>query len=142
MKTYVLKSSEIKRNWYLIDAEGKPLGRVAAKAAYILQGKHKATYTKHLDNGDFVVIVNAEKVALTGRKSRTKMYHHYSGYIGGLKSTPFLVMLDRKPFFPIQKAIKGMLPKNSLARVMEKKLHMFEGPEHTFKNVELKKVEL
>jgi large subunit ribosomal protein L13 len=142
MKTYVLKAPEIKRSWYLIDAAGKPLGRVAAKAAHVLMGKNKASYTKHLDNGDFVVIINAEKIILTGRKSKTKVYHHYSGFVGGLRDTPFLEMIAKKPFFPIEQAVKGMLPKNHLARVMAKKLHLFEGPEHTFKNVELKPLEI
>lgn len=130
MKTFVLKSPEIKRSWYVIDACGKPLGRVAAKAAQILMGKHKANYTKHLDNGDFVIVVNVDKVALTGRKAKNKKYFNYSGFVGGLRETPFLEMLDKKPFYPIQKAVKGMLPKNNLARVMAKKLYLFEGSEH------------
>jgi large subunit ribosomal protein L13 len=142
MKTYVLKSPEIKRNWYIIDADGKPLGRVAAKTAQILMGKNKPTYTAHLDDGDFVVIINAGKVALTGRKSKTKVYYHYSGFVGGMRDTPFLKMIERHPCFPIEKAVKGMLPKNRLAKVMFKKLHVFESAEHTFKNVDLKPIEI
>ncbi len=142
MKTFVLKASEIKRDWYIIDAQGKPLGRVAAKAAQILMGKHKPTYTRHLDDGDFVVIVNAGRFILTGRKSKNKIYYHYSGYVGGMNATPFKDMLLKKPLFPLEKAIKGMLPKNHLAREMFKKLYLFEGSEHKFKNIELKPVEL
>lgn len=142
MKTFVLKSPDIKRNWYVIDAEGKPLGRVASKAAHVLMGKHKADYTKHLDNGDFVIILNAGKIILTGRKSKNKIYYHYSGFVGGMKETPFLKMMDKNPYFPLEKAIKGMLPKNNLAKKMQKKLYLFEGAEHTFKNVELKPLEI
>ena len=118
MKTFVLKAPDIKRNWYIIDANGKPLGRVAAKAAMILMGKNKATYTPHLDDGDFVVVVNAGKVALTGRKAKNKMYYQYSGFVGGMRETPFKMMMEKHPCFPIEKAVKGMLPKNRLAKVM------------------------
>lgn len=142
MNTFVLKAPEIKRNWFIIDAEGQPLGRVAARAAHILTGKHKPSYTKHLDNGDFVVVVNTSKVILTGRKSKNKNYFHYSGYVGGLRETPFLEMIQKKPNFPIQAAVKGMLPKNNLARKMSKKLYLFDGAEHTFQNVNLVPVKL
>ncbi len=142
MKTFVLKAPQIKREWHVIDAAGKPLGRVAAKAAKVLMGKHKATYTAHLDDGDFVIILNAGKIILTGRKMKNKVYHHYSGYVGGMKDTPFLKMLEKKPFFPLHKAVQGMLPKNKLAKVMIKKLYLYEGDQHDFKNVELKPLEI
>lgn len=135
-KTYSLKSTDVTRKWYVIDAEGKPLGRIAAKAARILMGKHKPEYTPHIDNGDFVVIVNCGKLVVTGRKANTKFYHHHSGYPGGLKSTVFKDMIQRKPEFPIRHAIKGMLPKNRLARKMIQKLHIFERADHPFDNVE------
>ncbi|NPV38984.1 LSU ribosomal protein L13p (L13Ae) [Brevinematales bacterium NS] len=142
MKTFVLKAKDIKREWYVIDAAGQPVGRVAAKAAHILMGKHKPTYTPHLDNGDFVVIINAGKVMLTGRKPKTKIYYRYSGYVGGMKEATFLEMIRRNPVYPLQKAIKGMMRKNKLAKKMVKKLYLFPGSEHTLKNVTLKKIEL
>ncbi len=135
-KTYSLKSTDVTRKWYVIDAERKPLGRIAAKAARILMGKHKPEYTPHIDNGDFVVIVNCGKLIVTGRKATTKFYHRHSGYPGGLKSTVFKDMIQRKPAFPIRNAIRGMLPKNRLARKMIKKLHIFERGNHPFDNVE------
>ena len=142
MKTFVLKAKDIKREWYLIDAAGKPVGRVAAKAAHILMGKHKPTYTPHLDNGDFVVIINADKAVLTGRKPKTKIYYRYSGYVGGMKSASFIEMMRRNPLYPLKKAIHGMMRKNRLAKQMEKKLYLFAGREHTIKNVSFKQVEL
>ncbi|MFN4217493.1 MAG: 50S ribosomal protein L13 [Brevinematales bacterium] len=142
MKTFVLKAKDIKREWYVIDAAGQPVGRVAAKAAHILMGKHKPTYTPHLDNGDFVVIINAGKVMLTGRKPKTKIYYRYSGHVGGMKEASFVEMIRRNPVYPLQKAIKGMMRKNKLAKKMVKKLYLFPGSEHTLKNVTLKKIEL
>jgi len=142
MKTYVLKSPEIKREYYLIDAMGKPLGRVASKAAHILMGKHKPTYTSHLDNGDFVIIINADKFLLTGRKPKNKIYYHYSGYVGGMNATPFKEMMAKKPLFPMERAIKGMLPHNKLAKRMIKKLFLYQGSEHDFKKVSLKTIEI
>ncbi len=142
MKTFSLKASEIKRDWYIIDANNQPLGRIASKAAFVLMGKHKPTYTQHLDNGDYVIIINAEKILLTGRKAKNMKYYHYSGYVGGLREVPFKDMLAKKPLFPLEKAIKGMLPKNHLARDMYKKLYLFEGPEHNLKNKELKPLEI
>lgn len=142
MKTFVLKSPDIKRNWYIIDAEGKPLGRIAAKTAQVLMGKNKPTYTAHLDDGDFVIIVNAGKFILTGRKSKNKKYYQYSGFVGGMRETPFKDMVQKKPCFPLEKAIRGMLPKNRLAKVMFKKLYLFEGAEHTLKNVDIKPLEI
>jgi len=142
MKTYSLKTSEVTRNWYVIDTKGKPLGRVAAKAAFILMGKHKPAYAPHIDNGDFIVILNADQIHLTGRKFSTKVYHSHSGYPGGLKTTSFKDMLEKKPLFPLEKAIKGMLPKNRLANKMIKKLYLFQGSEHHFKNVTLQELEI
>lgn len=142
MKTYSLKSKDVSRTWYVIDAQGKPLGRVAAKAAFILMGKNKPDYTPHIDNGDFVVVINAEKIVLTGRKSNTKLYHRHSGYPGGLTSTPFKEMLEKKPLFPLEKAVKGMLPRNRLAARMIKKLYLFEGPQHTLKGMTLNPLEI
>lgn len=142
MKTYSLKSKDVSRTWYIIDAEGKPLGRVASKAAFVLMGKNKADYTAHIDNGDFVVIINADKIILTGRKPNTKVYYHHSGYPGGLKETSFKSMMEKKPLFPMEKAIKGMLPKNKLANKMIKKLFLFQGAEHSLKGVNLKELEI
>ncbi len=133
MKTVILKSPQIKRQWFIVDATGKPVGRVAAKVARVLMGKHKADYTPHLDCGDYVIIVNAEKAVFTGRKEDTKIYYQYSGYVGGMKATPFKQMAAKKPEFPLEKAVKGMLPKNKLAKLMFKKLYVFKGPEHNFK---------
>ncbi len=142
MKTYVLKSPQIKREYYIIDAAGKPLGRIASKAAQILMGKHKPSYTRHLDNGDFVIIVNADKFILTGRKPKNKIYYHYSGYVGGMTEVPFKYMIQKKPLFPLEKAIKGMLPRNKLAKKMVKKLYLFAGAEHDFKNITAKPLEI
>ncbi len=142
MKTYSLKSKDVSRTWYVIDAQGKPLGRVAAKAAFVLMGKNKADYTPHIDNGDFVVIINAEKIILTGRKTNTKIYHRHSGYPGGHKMTGFKEMLEKKPLFPMEKAIKGMLPRNKLAAKMIKKLFLFQGPEHNMKGMTLNQLEI
>jgi len=141
MKTILLTKPNTKRNWYLIDASGKPLGRIASKAAFILMGKHKPDYTPHIDNGDYVVIINAKDLLLTGRKPKTKYYYHYSGYVGGLKATLFTDMIKKKPTFPLETAIKGMLPKNKLAKKMFKKLYLFEG-NHNFKNVQFNIVDL
>jgi large subunit ribosomal protein L13 len=142
MKTFSLKAKEVTRKWYVIDADGIPLGRIASKAATILMGKHKPTYTPHIDNGDFVIIVNAGKFLLTGRKPSTKVYRHYSGYPGGMKETSFKDVMSKSPLFPLEKAIRGMLPKNKLAKKMFSKLHLFEGAEHTFKNVSLENLEV
>ena len=142
MKTYSLKSSEVSRKWCVIDAKGVPLGRVAAKAARILMGKHKPSYTPHIDDGDFVVILNADKFILTGRKPNNKYYWRYSGFVGGLKKTPFKAMIEKKPLFPMQKAVKGMLPKTKLARQMIKKLRLFEGSEHGLGNVDILNIEI
>ena len=128
--TYSIKKSEIERKWYIIDAANKPLGRVAAEAAKLLRGKHKPTYTPNMDAGDHVIIINCEKVILTGNKLNQKMYRHHSGYIGGMKETSAKVMLENKPEKMMTLAVTGMLPHNSLGRQMAKKLRVYAGSEH------------
>ena len=128
--TYVLKGNEIERKWYIIDATNKPLGRVATEAAKLLRGKHKPTYTPNMDAGDHVIILNASKVILTGKKLDQKIYRHHSGYIGGMKETTARVMLDTNPEKAMMLAIKGMLPKNSLGRQMIKKVRIYAENEH------------
>ncbi|MGD9567258.1 MAG: 50S ribosomal protein L13 [Sedimentibacter sp.] len=130
MKCFLAKPNEVNRAWYVIDAEGKTLGRLATEVAKILRGKHKAIYTPHVDTGDFVIIVNADKVVLTGKKLDQKMYRHHSLYPGGLKETPYRKLFETKPEQPVYLAVKGMLPKNSLGRQMLKKLKVYAGPEH------------
>ena len=128
--TYSAKSNDIKRQWYIIDASGKPLGRIAAEAAKLLRGKHKPTFTPNVDCGDYVIIVNAEKVALTGAKMDDKLYIHHSGYSSGLKTRTAKRMLELQPQKLIETAVKGMLPKNSLGADMYRKLFVYVGPEH------------
>ena len=128
--TYSIKKSEIERKWYIIDAANKPLGRVAAEAAKLLRGKHKPTYTPNMDAGDHVIIINCEKVILTGNKLNQKMYRHHSGYIGGMKETSAKVMLENKPEKMMTLAVTGMLPHNSLGRQQLKKLRVYAGCEH------------
>jgi len=128
--TYVAKPSEITRQWYVVDAEGQTLGRLASQVAAILRGKHKPTYTPFIDTGDHVIVINAEKVRLTGKKSEQKVYYHHTGYIGGLKSTSFARMISSKPEQVVEIAVKGMLPKNTLGRAMARKLKVYRGPEH------------
>ena len=128
--TYSLKKNEIESKWYIIDAENKPLGRVAAEAAKLLRGKHKPTYTPNMDNGDHVIVINCSKIILTGNKLNQKVYKHHSGYIGGMKETSAKVMLDTKPEKMMTLAITGMLPHNSLGRQMAKKLRVYSGAEH------------
>ncbi|MEA1988148.1 MAG: 50S ribosomal protein L13, partial [Pseudomonadota bacterium] len=118
MKTFVAKPAEIKRDWYVVDAENKTLGRLAAEIALRLRGKHKPEYTPHADCGDYIVVVNAEKVAVTGNKRSNKMYHHHTGYIGSLKSTNFEILNEKAPGRPLEFAVKGMLPKGPLGRAM------------------------
>lgn len=131
MKSFVAKPAEIERKWYVVDAEGKTLGRMSSEIAKILRGKHKAIYTPHVDTGDFVIVINAEKVVLTGKKLDQKYYRTYSGYIGGLKETKYRDMMVNKPELVISHAVKGMLPKNKIGRAMFKKLRVFRGAEHT-----------
>ena len=130
MKTFSAKPEAVKRDWYVVDAEGKTLGRLATEIATRLRGKHKPEYTPHVDTGDYIVVVNAEKVRVTGRKATDKMYHRHTGYIGGLKSMSFEKLIDHKPEMVIELAVKGMLPKNSLGRSMFRKLKVYAGSEH------------
>lgn len=130
MKTFVAKPAEVKRDWFVIDAEGKTLGRMATEIARRLRGKHKAEYTPHVDTGDYIVVVNAEKVAVTGNKRSDKMYHRHTGYIGNLKSTNFEKLVAHKPEQVIQLAVKGMMPKGPLGRAMQRKLKVYAGAEH------------
>ena len=130
MKSYMAKPNEIERKWYVIDAEDKVLGRLATEVATILRGKNKPIYTPHVDTGDFVIIINADKIKLTGKKLEQKQYRYHTGYPGGLKSISYERMIDEKPEKVIQLAVKGMLPKNSLGRQMIKKLKVYSGPEH------------
>jgi large subunit ribosomal protein L13 len=130
MKTYTPKASEIEHRWWLVDADGKVLGRLASEIAKVLRGKHKPMYTPHLDTGDYVVVVNAEKVRLTGNKAEAKTYFRHSGYVGGAKHIPFTRMIQEHPERVIELAVKGMLPKNNLGRSMRDKLKVYAGPEH------------
>lgn len=130
MKTYTVKAGEIERRWYVVDAEGQVLGRLASSIATILRGKHKPTYSPHLDVGDFVIVVNAKDIRLTGKKAAQKTYFRHSGYMGGDRQIPFRRMRDRHPDRIIRLAVKGMLPKNALGRAMLRKLKVYAGPEH------------
>src|SRR5690348_12230813 len=130
MKTWNAKPGEVERRWYLVDAEGKTLGRLATQIADTLRGKGKPQYTPHVDTGDFVVVVNAEKIHVTGKKLDDKMYHRHSGYPGGLKSRPLRDELERRPTEVLRKAVKGMLPRNRLARAQMRKLKIYAGPAH------------
>lgn len=132
MRTFVAKPAEVQatRKWWLVDAKDQPLGRVASQVAAILRGKHKAIYTPHVDTGDFVVVINAGQVKLTGDKPRAKMYYRFSGHPGGLSEKSFIDVVRTKPELPIEKAVKGMLPKNVLGRQMLAKLKVYGGAEH------------
>ncbi len=130
MKTYMAKAQEVDRKWYVIDAAGVPLGRLASRVACILRGKHKPTYTPNVDCGDFVIVINTDKVLLTGKKLDEKFYRYHTGYIGGLKETSYKKMIAEKSDVAVYEAIKGMLPKSSLGRAMIKKLHVYKGPDH------------
>ena len=130
MRTYTPKADEIDAKWWLVDATDKPLGRLATEIAKVLRGKHKPMFTPHLDTGDHVVIVNAEKVTLTGNKADQKTYFRHSGYMGGDKHIPFRRMIETHPERVIERAVKGMLPKNALGRVLRKKLKVYAGTEH------------
>ena len=128
--TYTAKPAEITRAWFIVDATNKPLGRIASDIARVLRGKHKPTYTPHVDTGDFVVVVNADKVALTGEKLTNKQYYNYSGHVGGLRARSAGDMLKHKPTYLIEKAVRGMLPKNSLGRQMASKLKLYAEATH------------
>ena len=130
MTTFMQKKTEVARKWYVIDANDLPLGRVAAKAAHVLRGKHKVTFTPHVDCGDYVIIINASKVKLTGNKLNNKMYYNHSGYTGGLRVRSAKVMKESYPEEMIERAVKGMLPKGRLGRQMYKKLFVYAGEEH------------
>jgi large subunit ribosomal protein L13 len=130
MKTFMPSASAIERKWYVIDAEGKTLGRLASEAAKVLRGKNKPTFTPFLDTGDYVIVVNAEKVNVTGKKLDQKIYYHHSKYVGGMKETTLREMLAKKPEKVVELAVKGMLPKGPLGREMYKKLFVYAGPEH------------
>lgn len=130
MKSYMQKKESVERSWYVIDAEGQSLGRVATKAAHILRGKHKVTYTPHIDCGDYVIIVNAKKVNLTGNKLDDKMYYNHSMYPGGLRERTARIMRENYPIEMLERAVRGMLPHNRLGRAMGKKLFVYEGNTH------------
>ncbi len=130
MKTFSAKPAEVKRDWYVVDASGKTLGRLATEIAKRLRGKHKAEYTPHVDTGDYIVVINAEKVQVTGNKAQDKMYHHHTGYIGNLKSISFEKLMDKAPQRVIEIAVQGMLPKNPLGRQMFGKLKVYAGSQH------------
>lgn len=130
MRTYVAKSAEVERKWFVVDAEGQTLGRLATEVAKVLTGKNKPTYTPFIDTGDFVIIVNAEKIKVTGKKAEQKVYRSHSSYPGGLKEVSYGDMMDKHPNRILEKAIKGMLPKTKLGRQMYRKLKVYEGPEH------------
>jgi len=130
MKTYSAKASDVSCDWYVVDAQDKTLGRLASEIAHRLRGKHKAEYTPHVDTGDYIVVINAEKIRVTGGKASSKMYHRHSGYPGGLKSISFEKLIDKAPERVIQGAVKGMLPRNPLGRAMFKKLKVYAGSEH------------
>ena len=130
MKTFSAKAETVERDWFLIDAEGKTLGRLASEIARRLRGKHKAVYTPHVDTGDYIVVINAEKVAVTGNKAKDKMYYNHSGYMGGLKEINFEDLIQKAPERVIETAVKGMLPKNPLGRAMFRKLKVYAGAKH------------
>ena len=130
MKTYSAKPETVKRDWYVVDAAGKTLGRLATELARRLRGKHKAEYTPHVDTGDYLVVVNADKVAVTGRKEQNKLYHHHTGYVGSLKTISLEKLRAKAPERIIEHAVKGMLPKNPLGRAMFRKLKVYAGPAH------------
>lgn len=130
MKTYMAKGETVERKWYVVDADGMVLGRLASQVATILRGKHKPIYTPHVDTGDFVIIINADKVVLTGRKLDQKKYYHHSGYPGGIKETSYRTLLQKKPEFAVYEAVRLMLPKGPLGRQMLKKLRVYRGDDH------------
>jgi len=131
MKTFSAKPETVKRDWFVVDASDKVLGRLAAEIAHRLRGKHKAEYTPHVDTGDYIVVINAEKIAVTGNKETDKMYHHHTGYPGGLKSISLQKLRAKAPQDIIENAVRGMLPKNPLGRAMFRKLKVYAGPEHS-----------
>ncbi len=142
MKTFMAKKNQIEQKWLLVDAEGAVLGRMAAKIAPILMGKNKPTYTPHVDTGDYVIVINADKVKVTGKKAESKQYESYSHYPGGRKLTAFADMMEKRPERVVELAVKRMLPKNKLGRAMLKKLKVYRGPEHDHQAQKPEKIEL
>ena len=142
MKTFTAKPNDVNHDWYVIDATGKTLGRMASEIARRLRGKHKPIYTPHVDTGDYIVVVNADKVEVTGKKASDKIYYHHTGYIGNLKSKSFEKMQESVPGRVIELAVKGMLPKNSLGRAMFRKLKVYAGPEHKHEAQQPKPLEI
>jgi len=142
MKTFMAKAEEVQRKWYVVDADGKPLGRLASEVAKILRGKNKPTYTPHVDTGDNVIVLNAEKVVLTGNKLDQKVYRHHSGWPGGLKEIKYRQFMATKPERAVELAIKGMLPHNSLGRAMYRKLKVYKGAEHEHQAQQPEKLEI
>ena len=130
MSTFMANAQNVERNWYVLDASGKTLGKLAVEAAVLLRGKHKVTFTPHVDCGDNVVIINASKIVLTGKKLEKKMYYHHTGYIGHMKKIKYSTLIKSKPCFIIEKAVKGMLPDNTLGRAAYNRLHVYAGEEH------------
>ena len=130
MNTYMAKAKDVERKWFVVDASGMPLGRLASQVAAVLRGKHKPTFTPNVDCGDFVIVVNCDKVVLTGKKLEKKLYTYHTGYIGGLKQTPYGEMMAKKSDVVVYEAIKGMLPKNTIGKQMLKKLRVYKGAEH------------
>ncbi len=131
MKTYMAKAETVERKWYVVDAAGLPLGRLASRVAAVLRGKTKPNYTPNVDTGDFVIVINTDKVVLTGKKLENKFYRYHTGYIGGLKEIPYKKMMEEKSDLAVYEAVKGMLPKNSLGRAMIKKLRVYKGEKHS-----------
>jgi large subunit ribosomal protein L13 len=130
MKTFTAKPETVQRDWFVVDATGRTLGRLATELARMLRGKHKAEYTPHVDTGDYIIVLNAEKVAVTGNKSKNKVYYHHTGHIGGIKQATFEAMIARRPERVIELAVKGMLPKGPLGRAMYRKMKVYAGNEH------------
>ena len=142
MRTVSTRPQDVERDWYVVDAQDKTLGRLASEVARRLRGKHKASYTPHVDTGDYIVIVNAKKIRVTGKKSTDKIYYRHTGYPGGIKATPFDVMIEKHPERVIEKAVKGMLPRNPLGRAVFKKLKVYAGPDHPHSAQQPKQLEL
>jgi large subunit ribosomal protein L13 len=142
MKTYVAKNGSVERKWYVVDASGKTLGRLASQLAARLRGKHKPEFTPNCDTGDFFVVINAEKVAVTGNKAQDKIYHHHTGYVGGIKSANFSQMIERAPERVLEIAVKGMIPKGPLGRKMLSKLKIYAGNEHPHEAQQLQPIEI
>ena len=142
MKTVFVKPAEVERKWFMIDAEGKILGRVAARVASILRGKEKAVFAPNQELGDYVVVINAEKIAISGRKAQDKLYHRHTGYVGGLKTVNFEKLIEKNPISPLELAIKGMLPKGPLGRKLFNNVKVYPGAEHPHAAQNLQKIEL